>query len=377
MPLIVRGAPSAVVSIRSETEPLFVLQNQLIGAVTPIIIGLGALAIFLIILLVHRTVTVPLTSLKQVAARMSGGDYTQRAPVTAQDEIGQVAYAFNAMARAVEQRDAELKDAAATLEKRVQERTEELRQARDEALAASRLAQESSRLKSEFLSTMSHELRTPLNAIEGFTSIMLMGMGVELNVKARSMVERVSANSKRLLALINDFLDLSRIESGRLELVNVALSPEKLVARWSNQVSVLAEQKKIAFRIDVDPQLPKEIYGDEEAITKVVINLLSNAFKFTHEGQVALDVKCQSDKWSISVSDTGIGIPPHARDYIFEEFRQVDGSSKREYGGTGLGLAIVQKLTRAMGGTVTLVSELGKGSTFTVTLPYQRNLQLA
>jgi len=206
---------------------------------------------------------------------------------------------------------------------------------------------------------------------------MLMGMGVELNVKARSMVERVSANSKRLLALINDFLDLSRIESGRLELVNVALSPEKLVARWSNQVSVLAEQKKIAFRIDVDPQLPKEIYGDEEAITKVVINLLSNAFKFTHEGQVALDVKCQSDKWSISVSDTGIGIPPHARDYIFEEFRQVDGSSKREYGGTGLGLAIVQKLTRAMGGTVTLVSELGKGSTFTVTLPYQRNLQLA
>ena len=131
---------------------------------------------------------------------------------------------------------------------------------------------------------MSHELRTPLNAIEGFTSIMLSGMGVELSPKAEDMVQRVSANSKRLLDLINDFLDLSRIESGRLELIRGPISPQQLARKWQNEVSVLAEEKNLDFVVTVDPALPETIIEDDDALSKITINLLSNAFKFTHEG---------------------------------------------------------------------------------------------
>jgi len=187
----------------------------------------------------------------------------------------------------------------------------------------------------------------------------------------------VQANSQRLLSLINDFLDLSRIESGRLELANLPISPVEMVRRWENELGGLAEGKAITFKVSVDPNLPETIYGDEEAMTKIARNLLGNAFKFTSEGQVTLSMECHDHQMSIQVSDTGIGIPPHAREYIFDEFRQVDQTSKRKYGGTGLGLAIVQKITRAMGGTVTLESELGKGSTFTVAIPIQTEKEQA
>jgi signal transduction histidine kinase len=314
-----------------------------------------------------------LNRLTTAAQAYAHGRYETRVDVRTLSEVAQVGRVLNNMADAVAIREADLKDLNQALEKRVQDRTEDLRKARDEALTASRLAQQSARLKGEFLSTMSHELRTPLNAIEGFTSIMLSNMGIDLNPRAKTMVERISANSKRLLGLINDFLDLSRIESGRLDLVKSPVVVDSLVQRWVSQVNVLAEQKQLMFNAELDPQMPTVMLGDEEALTKIVINLLSNAFKFTHNGAIRLHISPQVEgQYAIEVHDSGIGIPPHAREYIFEEFRQVDGSSKRKYGGTGLGLAIVQKLARAMGGTVTLQSELGIGSTFTVTLPLEK-----
>lgn len=241
-----------------------------------------------------------------------------------------------------------------------------------ELQAAKRIAEENSRLKSEFLATMSHELRTPLNAIEGFTSIMLKGMGgASYNDKTERYLTKVHANSRRLLSLINDFLDLSRIEAGRMELAHMPLSPQALAKVWQEQVSVLAENKGIGFEVSIDPNLPETLYGDEESLSKITLNLLSNAFKFTEQGSVKLALRQEGQQWIIEVTDTGIGIPPHAREYIFDEFRQVDQSSKRRYGGTGLGLTIVQKLVRTMGGTITLSSELGTGSTFTVSLPFQ------
>lgn len=236
--------------------------------------------------------------------------------------------------------------------------------------AARRIAEENSRLKSEFLATMSHELRTPLNAIEGFTSIMMSKMGgAEYNDKTERYVSRVNTNSRRLLSLINDFLDLSRVESGRLELAHMPFSPAKLAKRWQDEIGVLAEKKSIDFEVTIDEELPDILYGDEESISKIGLNLLSNAIKFTEQGSVTLVLEKDEDEWRVIVTDTGIGIPPHAREYVFEEFRQVDQTSKRKYGGTGLGLAIVQKYTRAMGGSVTLQTELGKGSVFTVSLP--------
>lgn len=236
--------------------------------------------------------------------------------------------------------------------------------------AARRIAEENSRLKSEFLATMSHEIRTPLNAIEGFTSIMLTGMGgAQYNDKAERYITRVNANSKRLLSLVNDFLDLSRIESGRYELADQPFSPAALAQRWRDEMSSLVEKKGLVLDLTLDPHLPETVFGDEEAISKITLNLLSNAIKFTEQGKIGLRVSNGGSNWSISVSDTGIGIPPHAREYIFDEFRQVDQSSRRKYGGTGLGLAIVQKLVRFMGGSVTVDSELGRGSTFTISLP--------
>jgi signal transduction histidine kinase len=240
----------------------------------------------------------------------------------------------------------------------------------NELAQATALARENARLKSEFLATMSHELRTPMNAIEGFTSIMLTGMGgVDFNDAARRYIERVQANSKRLLGLINDFLDLSRIESGRLQLAHTPVSPAKMVKRWQEELGVLPGNKGLEFNVMLDEAMPETLYGDEEQITRIATNLIGNAAKFTEQGGVSVKVLRQGDEWRLEVTDTGIGIPPHARDFIFEEFRQVDMSSKRKHGGTGLGLAIVQKLARAMGGMVTVESEVGVGSTFTVTLP--------
>jgi signal transduction histidine kinase len=299
----------------------------------------------------NRLVFKPLDNLQAGAQKIEHGELAYQVEISRHDEMGRVTEAFNSM--------------VSTLQERNQERETLIH----ELQVQTRLARDSARLKSEFLSTMSHELRTPLNAIEGFTSIMLGNMGVDLSAQARGMTERVSTNSKRLLQLINDFLDLSRIESGRLELVQAPISPAAMAERWKTELGVLAENKGLDFVVNIDPALPNIVYGDEEALNKVTINLLSNAFKFTREGVVALNLESVGNQWTIEVSDTGIGIPPHAREYIFDEFRQVDGTSKRQYGGTGLGLAIVHKLTRAMGGTVSIQSEVGEGSTFTITLP--------
>lgn len=233
---------------------------------------------------------------------------------------------------------------------------------------------ETNRLKDEFVAVVSHELRTPLNAIIGFLGIMKMKG--ELNERDRHMVERAQVNATRLLSLINDILDISKIEAGKFEFVVTAVPLRKLVARWQSQMDVLAKQKGLDFQVHIDDGLPESIYMDEEAVTKISTNLLSNAFKFTEQGAVSLAVKPGNpDEWLITVTDTGIGIPEDARSHIFESFRQVDGSTRRAYGGTGLGLSIVQRLCRAMGGDVQVESTLGKGSTFTVRFPLKASSQ--
>jgi signal transduction histidine kinase len=183
------------------------------------------------------------------------------------------------------------------------------------------------------------------------------------------MIEGIEDSGRRLLNLINDILDLAKIQAGRLDIVSTPIVLRDMVSQWQSQMDVLAKQRDLAFEVDVDPQLPEQLYGDTGRITQIAINLLSNAFKFTEKGRVKLELKPHGDAWVLEVCDTGVGIPPHALQYIFDEFRQVDGSSQRTHGGTGLGLAIVRNLCVAMGGTVQVSSTLGEGSTFTVTLP--------
>lgn len=230
---------------------------------------------------------------------------------------------------------------------------------------------EANRLKSEFLANVSHELRTPLNAVIGFSDMMLMGISGEMSEKQTHHVTRIRENGRRLLALVNDILDLARIEAGRVDLVNKPFSTTELMDHLQSQAQVLATNHGLEFIADLDPTFPDKLVGDRQRIEQIATNLLSNAFKFTEAGAVTLRVRVNQDDdtWVLVVQDTGIGIPPHALDYIFEEFRQVDGSSTRVYQGTGLGLAITRNLVLMMNGRIGVESTLQKGSTFTVTLP--------
>lgn len=245
-----------------------------------------------------------------------------------------------------------------------------LKQINRELLIARQKADEATRLKSEFLATMSHELRTPLGAVIGYSELMLTGMVGDLSEKHQEYTDRIFSNANYLLNLINDILDISKIEAGRMDLT---LQPFE-IKQWVNDIvtqhQVLADEKDLDFQVEIDERLPETLIGDAARLRQVVINLLSNAFKFTHEGHVKLKIS-QNDNttWRIDVSDTGIGIPPHKKETIFEEFHQVDGSSTREYGGTGLGLAIARRFVLMMGGHIRLTSTLNEGSTFTIVLP--------
>jgi len=277
----------------------------------------------------------------------------QRLPPRGQDEIGQLIQWFNLFMD--------------HLESRHQAQAERERLIAD-LQTANRRAEESTRLKSEFLATMSHELRTPLNAIIGYSQLQVAGMAGQLSPDQHQLQERVLINAQHLLGLINEVLDLSKIESGRLELIERPFDVRALASEIVQQNSVLAEDKGLAFRAEIDEQLPEQLIGDSGRIKQIIINLISNAIKFTDQGEVSLHMRVLSDEqWSICVRDTGIGIPSHAQQTIFDEFRQAEQGYHR--GGTGLGLAIVRKLALEMNGSIRLQSASGQGSVFTVTLP--------
>lgn len=257
-----------------------------------------------------------------------------------------------------------------TAEEKISAQNEELIVANYNLAMARKEAEDATRLKSEFLATMSHELRTPLNAIIGYTEIQLAGMAGDLNTEQQDYQGRVLANADHLLNLINDILDISKIEAGRMEIVRKPFDLRRWTDDIVSQMQSLALEKGLDFQSFVDERLPIWMAGDVARIRQVVLNLLSNAFKFTDQGHVHMYVRWHGpDAWQIMVEDTGIGIPPHAQETIFEEFRQVDSSSARKQGGTGLGLAIVRKLCLMMGGNVRVKSQTGQGSRFMVTLP--------
>ncbi len=337
--------------------------SSLTQFLAPLIIGLfTTLVIFTVVVgvFLSSTISNALTQLKEAATRMGRGELDIRVELERNDEIGELATAFNQMASNLQSARDELATINQELEQRVQERTAELQVAMKEA-------QEASRLKDEFLATMSHELRTPLNAIIGFQGVI--EMSGELGERNSYLLKRLRVNAERLLNLINDILDISRIESGRFELIPTTLSVNSIAQNVREQLGVLAEEKGLQMAVEVDPNMPEAVVVDEEALMKIITNLISNAVKFTEEGEVRMIIRRDDSNWQVVVRDTGIGIPAHKQEVIFERFRQVDGSSTRAYGGTGLGLAIVRQLALAMGGTVQVRSEIDKGSEFTVTLP--------
>jgi signal transduction histidine kinase len=224
------------------------------------------------------------------------------------------------------------------------------------------------RHKSEFLANMSHELRTPLNAIIGFSEVLHERMFGELNDKQAEYIQDILSSGRHLLSLINDILDLSKVEAGRMEL---ELGPFDLPGAVESATMLVRERAGrhgIALELAVDERLG-DFVGDERKVRQVLLNLLSNAVKFTPEGgRVEVGARLAEGSVEIAVSDTGVGIAPEDQEAIFEEFRQV-GSATRKREGTGLGLTLTKKLVELHGGKIWVASELGKGSTFTFTLP--------
>jgi signal transduction histidine kinase len=230
---------------------------------------------------------------------------------------------------------------------------------------------EASRLKSQFLATMSHELRTPLNAIIGFSQLLLRRSKGVLTTQQTDMIERILNNGKHLLELLNDILDLSKIESGRLELKPETFNVGQVVRATVEELRSLADEKHLSVQLTV-ASAELQIYNDPHRLRQVLVNLLSNAIKFTDRGSISIDVRTIESEWvAITVRDTGIGIAPEKVKQIFEPFRQIDQTTTRRHAGTGLGLAITDSLVRMMQGKITVESRLGEGSVFRVELPRQ------
>jgi GAF domain-containing protein len=232
----------------------------------------------------------------------------------------------------------------------------------------SRQVEEASKHKSQFLANMSHELRTPLNAILGYTELIIDGIYGEAPEKMRTVMERVQSNGKHLLGLINDVLDLSKIEAGQLVLSIQDYSIKDVVHGVYSAVEPLANSKKLAFKIDVPPNLPPA-RGDDRRLTQVLLNLVGNAIKFTDAGEIAVKAAASNGAYTISVRDTGPGIAEADQAKIFDEFQQADSTQTKAKGGTGLGLSIAKRIIEMHGGTLWVESSLGAGSTFSFTVP--------
>jgi signal transduction histidine kinase len=232
----------------------------------------------------------------------------------------------------------------------------------------SRQLQIASKHKSQFLANMSHELRTPLNAILGYTELIVDNVYGEVPEKIREVLERIEKSGRHLLGLINDVLDLSKMEAGQLSLSLADYSMKEVVQTVYSSVESLAAEKQLVLKVDLPPDLPVG-RGDERRISQVLLNLLGNAIKFTEEGEVRLQVTSSDGAFLLSVSDTGPGISKEDQSTIFEEFQQADPSSTKTKGGTGLGLSIARRIVELHGGRIWVASSLGQGSTFSFALP--------
>jgi signal transduction histidine kinase len=237
--------------------------------------------------------------------------------------------------------------------------------ARDQAL-------ESSRLKTELLAKVSHELRTPLNAILGFAEMLELYIDGPRADKQRGMTAEIIDSTHYLTNMVNELLDQAQLEAGRLELNVHPFAPVELLEDTVAKMSILAQAKGLSLTSNIAPDVPATLAGDPVRLQQILVNLISNAIKFTPAGAVWVRLYCpDANRWALQVSDTGSGIPVEAQSYIFEPFRQVDGSMTREQAGTGLGLSIVKQLTTLMKGEIILESAPGQGSTFAIVLPMQ------
>jgi signal transduction histidine kinase len=379
------------------------IENQIRG---PVIITVVGLSIGLLLLTVITLIGLNIFVVRPLHKFVGETNYIaetsnleRRIEIHSRDEIGLLAKSYNEMISAlyktqnsleatgkelrvhrdhleelVKERTMRLQEVNEKLSEEIEERIkreEELRQTLNELAVAKEQAEVADNLKSAFLATMSHELRTPLNSIIGFTGIILRERVGPLNDEQKKQLNMVRRSSQNLLALINDVLDISKIEAGQLQVVQEDINLPQTIEKVVQSTRPLADSKGLELGFDILPNI-KTITGDGRRVEQIFLNLLSNAIKFTDRGSVR--IVCESDEYNviIKVIDTGIGIKDEDRESIFKSFRQIDSGISRKYEGTGLGLSISKKLVELMGGKIWVTSIWGSGSTFGFSLPKER-----
>ncbi|MCO8121811.1 ATP-binding protein [Stieleria sp. TO1_6] len=361
-------APFRVIRVRmpyKETENQTTWISSIVVALALFIV---AATLYMLHALIRYLVLEPLYHLRDVSDSITHGDVTQRAVIESEDEFRELADAFNRMLRGMLESQAKEKLINAELDARV-----------DQLAQLNWRLYEANRVKSDFMANMSHELRTPLNSIIGFSDVL---QGIDsLSDKQRRYAENIQKSGRLLLEMINDILDLAKVEAGKMEVRRNEFDLGRLVGAQCDMITSLSEDKDISMTVDVPDDLPMA-YQDPNKLGQIVNNLLSNAIKFTPEGGmvtvriVDLAGGLSTGRFRLLVIDTGVGIAEEDQSVIFQKFRQsrkvLDGEGlTREYSGTGLGLSIVKELAKLLGGEVGFESELGRGSTFWVELPWR------
>jgi signal transduction histidine kinase/CheY-like chemotaxis protein len=316
-----------------------------------------------------RVFTRPLVLLENAMAAVKEGNLEPIQVSTSGDEIERLAIGFNEMIESLASSRGQVREHREKLEEKIRERTSELQASMDRAEAATRA-------KSDFLANMSHELRTPLNGIQGMLEIALDS---ELTAAQRGELETARECSNSLLALVNDILDLSKIEAGKMTLEKIPFDPRELIGSCSRLLSAKAGDQGLQLTCEIAPEVPAHLLGDPLRVRQIVVNLLDNAVKYTNAGSVRLRLTnvpafaANRVRLRLDVTDTGIGIPADKLKTIFDEFTQADGSNARRYGGTGLGLAIANKLVQMYHGRIWVESEAGRGSAFHVEIDLEES----
>ena len=339
--------------------------RSIVGAL--IFTGLGVIVVLWLATHLSR----PLVALTESARQLALGNFESVVtPARTNDEVGVLAVAFAEMSSRLKVSYAQLGEYSRTLEQKVDERTRELHEKNDLLQEAQAAAESANRAKGDFLANMSHEIRTPMNAVIGLTELALDS---ELTLDQRDQLSGVKRAAESLLTVINEILDFSKIEAGRLDLELVAFNLRDGLADSLQMLGVRASEKGLNLACEVLADVPEVVEGDPVRLRQVVVNLVSNAVKFTSQGEVLVRVTAERAAGPgditlcVAVSDTGIGIPLDAQERIFSAFEQADTSTTRKFGGTGLGLAISLRLVHLMGGQLEVESEPDRGSTFRFT----------
>src|ERR1700686_1206273 len=366
--IIFEGKPTGIVYISSDLRAM----NERLKsyAVIIVVVFLVSLVVALLISRIsQRVISEPVMQLAQTVRIVSQEkNYSLRATTNQnRDEVSTLIESVNEMLEQIQQRDGALQRAHSELEQRVRERTTQLAVANKELDLRNREVERATQMKSKFLASMSHELRTPLNAIVGFSDLLAEGTPGQLNDKQKRFVNHIKQGSTHLLQLINDILDLSKIEAGQLELRTEEFLVKDALPEVLSTIQPLAMAKNI--RVEQKVESKSLVKADRVRFKQILYNLLSNAVKFTpKDGLVSIECVDVRGFVRVSVTDTGIGIRPDDQKLVFEEFRQIEGGADRAQEGTGLGLAITKRLVEQQGGQISVESELGKGSQFTFTL---------